>query len=145
MQHGHSKPRTPTYISWQQMKARCLNPRHEKFPLYGGRGIEVCTEWLKFENFLADMGERPDGTTLDRLDNNRHYCKANCRWADQKTQQLNRRPYGLSRHKGVSFHKPSGKWQAQITIRGRQKFLGRFVKESDAAKAYNNATRKKAA
>ncbi len=95
--HGHTSrtSRTPTYFSWQAMKMRCLNPRHKKFYLYGGRGISVCERWLEsFDNFLSDMGERPDGKTLDRYPNkDGNYEPGNCRWATQTEQLSNRRSY----------------------------------------------------
>lgn len=83
--------RGPTYTVWQQMKRRCANPKVAHFERYGGRGIKVCSRWLEsFENFLADMGERPDGTTLDRVNNDGHYEPANCRWVARKTNSRNR-------------------------------------------------------
>ncbi len=89
--HGHSNPPSPTYHSWVSMKTRCLNPKHEAFDRYGGRGITVCDRWLCFENFLNDMGVRPIGKTLDRRDNDLGYFKENCRWATPLEQTLNRR------------------------------------------------------
>lgn len=86
--HGYS--RTPTYRSWQSMKTRCYNEASFKYPDYGGRGVTVCKRWLKsFEAFLADMGERPEGTTLDRRDGKKGYSKANCRWATREEQLAN--------------------------------------------------------
>jgi len=73
------------------MKRRCLNPNAIDFPNYGGRGIQVCERWLTFANFLADIGEIPDGLTLDRIDSEGHYEPSNCRLATQKVQQNNRR------------------------------------------------------
>ena len=71
---------SPTYNSWQCMKKRCLNPKATKYHRYGGRGVQVCERWLTFENFLADMGERPEGTTLGRHGDKGDYEPGNCSW-----------------------------------------------------------------
>jgi hypothetical protein len=90
--HGHTTQagRSPTYNSWYTMIARCTYPSNPAYEHYKKRGITVCERWRKFENFLADMGERPDGTTLDRKDNDRGYEPDNCRWATKKEQGNNR-------------------------------------------------------
>lgn len=96
--HGHRRTEdgksSPTYNSWRSMKIRCLNPNRSDFRWYGGRGVQVCPQWLGpdgFDRFLADMGPRPEGTTLDRIDVNGHYEPSNCRWATDKMQRDNRR------------------------------------------------------
>lgn len=96
--HGHCVGDTmsPIYAIWSAMKARCSNPRLKGYPDYGRRGIRVCESWLIFENFLADMGEPPEGLTLDRIDNDGNYEPSNCRWASTSIQQSNRRPYTRS-------------------------------------------------
>lgn len=93
--HGHSVgargKRTPTYYSWQNMHARCRYPSVAMYPHYGGRGITVCERWSSFASFLADMGERPAGTTLDRIDSDGNYEPGNCRWSTRKVQNQNKR------------------------------------------------------
>lgn len=89
--HGHATGTiSPTYSVWRSMIQRCTNPKEQAFKHYGARGITVCAEWMKFENFLRDMGERPAGTEIDRKNNSLGYCKENCRWADRFTQARNR-------------------------------------------------------
>ena len=94
--HGHWKGNksTATWRSWQAMHVRCRYPKHPAYHRYGGRGISVCQEWFDFGKFLADMGERPSGHSLDRIDNNGHYCKKNCRWSTPKEQAANRKQRG---------------------------------------------------
>jgi hypothetical protein len=89
--HGHSqrKNRSPTYSSWVSMMARCNIPSATGYERYGARGISVCQRWHKFENFLADMGERPDGLSIDRIDGSGNYEPVNCRWATWTEQRIN--------------------------------------------------------
>jgi len=96
--HGHSRYKAPgfkTYASWRAMLERCKNPKNASYKNYGGKGIVVCERWKGesgFVNFLSDMGERPDGKTLDRFPNkNGNYEKKNCRWATDKEQARNRK------------------------------------------------------
>lgn len=83
---------TKPYAVWKTMKNRCTHPSHNRYPAYGGRGIKVCEEWQSFEAFWRDMGPSySEGLTIDRIDHDGDYCKDNCRWVSQKTQQRNRR------------------------------------------------------
>lgn len=101
--HGHTVAgqRSPTYASWASMHDRCLNPKDKGYPYYGGRGITICERWrgeTGFKNFLADMGPRPRGKSIDRFPNNDgNYEPGNCRWATAKQQINNRRPLPLKR------------------------------------------------
>lgn len=89
--HGHAKRgnSSKTYSSWMSMRQRCGNPQHHAYPQYGGKGITVSLDWCSFDTFLADMGERPKGTSIDRIDSTLGYFKNNCRWATRSEQQAN--------------------------------------------------------
>ncbi len=99
----HRMKGTPTYNSWCAMKQRCNYPGSDEYANYGGRGIKVCDRWNEsFENFLADMGERPAGHTIERKDTNGHYEPLNCVWATMEQQQRNRRSTILIERNGVT-------------------------------------------
>lgn len=88
--HGHAARVSPEYRTWTGMVQRCTNPRAANFAKYGGRGIGVCERWRTFALFYTDMGPRPTGLTLDRVDGTRGYEPGNCRWATAKEQRANR-------------------------------------------------------
>jgi hypothetical protein len=87
----HGMWKSGVYSSWQAMKRRCDDKNWEHAYLYFDRGIKYCEEWVKFENFYRDMGDRPKGKTLDRINNDGDYEIGNCRWATPRDQQMNRR------------------------------------------------------
>jgi len=92
--HGHTTKKqraTPEYMIWTAMKKRCLNPNDRAYPDYGGRGIKVCERWMSFESFIADMGRRPSGYSLERIDVNGNYEPANCKWIPRSEQSKNQR------------------------------------------------------
>lgn len=98
----------PLYDVWSSMKKRCLCSTCCDYTRYGGRGITVCESWLDFECFVKDMGHRPDGASLDRIDNNGNYCKENCRWASRIQQNNNRRDTVFATAYGMC--KPITEW-----------------------------------
>lgn len=103
--HGSSRvgKRTPEYNAWVSMKQRCINPNNPRYKNYGGRGITVCKRWFNsFPNFLKDMGEKPDGLSIDRINNDKNYCKSNCRWANAKDQGLNTTTVILITKEGIT-------------------------------------------
>ena len=91
----HGLTKTKAYGSWRAMRSRCNNPTDSHYRHYGGRGIKICDRWNSFVNFYADMGDRPAGHTLDRIDNDKGYEPANCRWATNSEQQLNKQIYKI--------------------------------------------------
>jgi len=96
--HGMSK--TSIYSSWQSMRDRCLNKNNKQYKDYGGRGIKICDRWERFQVFCEDMGIKPLGTTIERLDNNGGYNKDNCAWATPKEQSRNTRANVTIKYKG---------------------------------------------
>jgi len=91
---------SPEYISWKSMKSRCDNPKNPDYENYGGKGVTYDPSWSKFEAFYADMGDRPEGLTLDRRDGESNYTVANCRWATAVEQSSNKRTSRFVEFKG---------------------------------------------
>lgn len=113
--------RSLAYRSWEAMKARCDNPNNNKYYAYGAQGISYIPKWKTFAGFLEDMGERPFGTSLERLDSAKGYCRENCKWVTIEEQNRNRRvPKNTSSGvKGVSWQKSTGRWFASSKLNGR--------------------------
>lgn len=99
----HGRVDSPEYHSWRGMRERCNNPKNSHYPSYGGRGISYPEEWNNFEGFFEDMGVRPEGTTLDRIDVDKNYSKENCKWSTVHEQAMNTRIRASNRsgYKGV--------------------------------------------
>lgn len=122
--------------TYYNMIARCFNKKYWKYERYGGRGITVCDRWAGeggFINFIKDMGTRPKGYQLDRLNNDGNYSPSNCRWVSKYTQMSN-----TSNTKGVvgvGWHKQRGKWRARIKVNGVDKSLGLYNTKEEAIKA----------
>lgn len=118
--HGHAgcprlgiKP-SKTYEAWVSMKRKCCDSKLSNYPLYGGRGITYDPRWERFEEFLADMGEAPEGLSLDRKENDGNYCKENCRWATPTQQSNNKRNNRTLTFKGETL--TMAQWAARIGI-----------------------------
>lgn len=137
----HGMHGTPTYRTWGMMLQRCNNPNFPAYENYGGREITVCERWLKFENFLTDMGERPDGFMIERINNNKGYFPKNCCWTTRIEQNRNQRirkdnKIGI---KGVNFCKHRQEYLARISVNKQRIHLGYFVNLKDAIEARQKA------
>lgn len=133
----HGMTGCPEYRSWAAMKSRCENNSLRQWGDYGGRGISYHQGWADFNAFFRDMGPRPEGTSLDRIDNDGNYEPENCRWATPKEQANNTRPYGEIKYRGVS--KKGRRFIAQFCPDGEHHRLGTFSTPEEAALAYNIA------
>jgi hypothetical protein len=115
------------------MVGRCTNPAYGNYKLYGGVGVTLTKEWLVFENFVMDMGERPENKTLDRIDNSKGYSKDNCCWSTKKEQQCNRKSVLLLSYKGIT--KTAKDWAFDLglsksTVWNRIKLYGWSVEKA---------------
>jgi len=122
--HGLSK--SVEFATWSRMKARCSNENIDKYKSYGGRGIRVCDRWMEFENFYKDMGKRPEGKTLDRIDVNGDYCPENCRWSTWYEQDYNKRDTVRLTYNGMTKTLPE--W-SEITGINTKNLMNRIVRK----------------
>lgn len=120
LRHGHTSTsaegkvlRSPTYVSWQNMKARCLYPSVPSYRHYGGRGISVCERWEKFDNFLSDMGERPIGTEISRIDHEGNYQPDNCSWVSKTENIAERQRRNPITAKSLANLVPGGRYKVR--------------------------------
>lgn len=135
---------SPEYITWSGMLSRCFSPKNKDYPRYGGRGIDVCSRWRhSFENFCGDMGHRPDGKTLDRIDVNGDYSADNCRWATPKEQGRNRRNNVVYTINGKTQNLSAWAEETGIkrsTIQARINKYGMTLEEAIEPVEYNSLT-----
>ena len=110
----HGMNNTPEHMCWKGLMNRCNNKNSPSYKDYGGRGIKVCESWKKFENFYKDMGKRPEGTSIDRIDVNGDYCPENCRWASRQVQNNNTRKNKYITHNGET--KTLSEWSRVYNI-----------------------------
>lgn len=125
----------PLYDTYGGMKKRCLQENDKDYIRYGGRGVNICERWLGvngFFNFIEDMGERPENTTLDRKDTDGNYSPENCRWVDIHTQNGNK---SNSENTGVTYVKKSNRFRVRISVNGKTYGLGSYKTIEEALEA----------
>ena len=106
--------RNPTYVAWRCLVGRCTNPSYDNYKRYGGSGVTLDSAWLDFDKFVLDMGNRPEGKTLDRIDATKGYSKDNCRWATPSDQQKNRKCAFLITYNGIT--KNASDWALDLGL-----------------------------
>lgn len=137
---SHKLSRTRQYSIWDGMRQRCDNPGATHYERYGGRGITYDPSWKVFESFWADMSDGyADNLTLDRIDNNKDYCKENCRWVTKSIQGMNRgkKPGCKNEYIGVD-EMESGTFCARRKVNGKKQHLGVYKTALEAATVYDN-------
>jgi hypothetical protein len=134
----HGMHQTSTYKIWRSMKNRCLNPKNKGYQHYGSRGISVCDRWLKFENFYIDMGEKPEGMSLDRKNNDGPYSPENCRWATPREQSNNQRSNHLITYQDKT--QTLSQWAEELGI-SRNTLLNRLTSRWTVEKALTTPPR----
>ena len=138
----HGMHGTPIYNTWNNMIQRCENPNYENYHNYGGRGIKVCDRWHDIKQFCADMGERPESLSINRIDNDGDYEPGNCEWATQIEQAANTRPISCGPQKQCWFrawHKDS---MAQWMSNNQRKFARKWKLNSSHVSACLRGERK---
>lgn len=134
--HGMSKlqngKHSPEYQAYVNAKRRCTNPKSEDWKLYGGRGIKFL--FNSFQQFFAELGMRPEGKTLDRINTNGHYIPGNVRWATWEQQRENQRKQrgSTSQHKYIYYKKEINKWVVQLSTKGKKRQVGTYNTEAEA-------------
>ena len=137
----HGLYATRAYHSWYNMLQRCNNPKNRAYKNYGNRGITVCKRWANFENFFDDMGERPDGLTIERRNNELGYFKENCSWATRTEQNKNMRVQKKNKTgiRGICWFKPTQRYHVRIQVNGKSYHIGYFADLQKAEEARKQA------
>lgn len=144
--HGHASRSFPNgqtraYSTWQAMRSRCKNKKHNRYHIYGGRGISVCSRWdSSFEEFLKDMGDPPEGMSIERIDVDADYCPENCIWATQGQQAVNRRTTRLIEYEGKTMC--LSEWSIYLGIPYMTLRARLLVSEWSVARSFTEPVRK---